>query len=74
VRRLVFDTLTKAQQRQLRTIGRRVVRAIDSDEPCLDEQPFRTALDRDRTSAGKGVRRRPDGVETPSPTPGDEQQ
>jgi DNA-binding MarR family transcriptional regulator len=31
VRRLVFDQLTKAQQRQLREIGRRVVHAIDPD-------------------------------------------
>jgi DNA-binding MarR family transcriptional regulator len=29
VRRLVFDQLTRAQQRQLREIGRRVVHAID---------------------------------------------
>src|SRR5215469_8380951 len=29
VRRLVFDPLTKAQVRQLRDIGRRIIRAID---------------------------------------------
>ncbi|MFC1442398.1 MarR family transcriptional regulator [Streptacidiphilus sp. N1-10] len=29
VRRLVFDPLTRAQQRQLREIGRRILRAID---------------------------------------------
>lgn len=29
VRRLVFDPLTKAQQRQLREIGRRILQAID---------------------------------------------
>ena len=31
VRRLVFDPLTKAQSRQLRDIGRRIMRAIDPD-------------------------------------------
>jgi len=38
VRRLVFDQLTKAQQRQLREIGRRVVRAIDPDDVCLHDR------------------------------------
>jgi DNA-binding MarR family transcriptional regulator len=38
VRRLVFDSLTKAQSRQLREIGRRIMRAIDSDDYCLDDQ------------------------------------
>ena len=33
VRRLVFDPLTKTQSRQLREIGRRIIRAIDPDEP-----------------------------------------
>lgn len=37
VRRLVFDPLTKAQSRQLREIGRRIMRAIDPDDRCLDE-------------------------------------
>jgi len=32
VRRLVFDPLTKTQPRQLREIGRRIIRAIDSDD------------------------------------------
>ena len=32
VRRLVFDPLTKPQSRQLREIGRRIIRAIDSDD------------------------------------------
>jgi DNA-binding MarR family transcriptional regulator len=32
VRRLVLDPLTKAQSRQLREIGRRILRAIDSDD------------------------------------------
>jgi DNA-binding MarR family transcriptional regulator len=32
VRRLVFDPLTKAQSRQLREIGRRIMHAIDPDE------------------------------------------
>src|SRR5215510_14327729 len=31
VRRLVFDPLTKAQQRQLRAIGERINRAVDPD-------------------------------------------
>jgi hypothetical protein len=39
VRRLVFDPLTKAQTRQLREIGRRIMRAIDQDDHCLDDQP-----------------------------------
>jgi DNA-binding MarR family transcriptional regulator len=34
VRRLVFDPLTKAQQRQLRVIGDRLNRAVDPDGPC----------------------------------------
>lgn len=39
VRSLVFDPLTKAQTRQLRDIGRRVMRAIDPDDPCLNDRP-----------------------------------
>jgi hypothetical protein len=35
VREYVFDPLTKAQQRQLREIGRRIVRAVDPDG-CVD--------------------------------------
>ncbi|WBB69980.1 MarR family transcriptional regulator [Micromonospora sp. WMMD812] len=34
VRHLVFDPLTKAQQRQLREIGNRVMRAVDPDGQC----------------------------------------
>jgi DNA-binding MarR family transcriptional regulator len=34
VRRLVFDPLTRAQQKQLRDIGRRVSRAIGDDDSC----------------------------------------
>ncbi|BCJ41394.1 MarR family transcriptional regulator [Actinoplanes ianthinogenes] len=34
VRGLVFDQLTKAQTRQLRDIGRRIMRAVDPDDPC----------------------------------------
>lgn len=34
VRRLVFDPLTKAQQRWLRAIGERIARAVDPDRPC----------------------------------------
>jgi DNA-binding MarR family transcriptional regulator len=40
VRRLVFDPLTKAQSRQLREIGRRVMRAIDPDDRCLDDDSW----------------------------------
>lgn len=42
VQRLVFDALTRAQQRQLHDIGRRIVRVIDPDDPCLGQPPFRT--------------------------------
>jgi DNA-binding MarR family transcriptional regulator len=35
VRRLVFDPLTKAQSRQLREIGQRIIRAIDPDDQPL---------------------------------------
>ncbi|MEV0719234.1 MarR family transcriptional regulator [Asanoa sp. NPDC050611] len=34
VRRLVFDSLTKAQQRQLRAIGDRVIHTVDPDGSC----------------------------------------
>ncbi|GAA1899494.1 MarR family winged helix-turn-helix transcriptional regulator [Asanoa iriomotensis] len=34
VRRLVFDSLTKAQQRQLQSIGDRVIHTIDPDGAC----------------------------------------
>ena len=44
VRRLVFDPLTKAQYRQLREIGRRITRAIDPDDHCLDDHPLSTAM------------------------------
>jgi DNA-binding MarR family transcriptional regulator len=41
VRRLVFDPLTKTQSRQLREIGRRVMRAIDPDNRRpYDDQPL----------------------------------
>jgi DNA-binding MarR family transcriptional regulator len=39
VRQLVFDPLTRAQQRQLRDIGRRIMRAIDPNDRCLTEGP-----------------------------------
>ena len=39
VRRLVFDPLTRAQSRQLREIGRRIMRAIDPGDRSLDSQP-----------------------------------
>ena len=38
VRRLVFDPLTKTQTRQLREIGRRIIRAIDPDNRRPDDQ------------------------------------
>lgn len=37
VRRLVFDPLTRAQQRHLREISRRILHAIDPDERCVDD-------------------------------------
>ena len=37
VRRLIFDPLTAAQVRQLGEISRRVTRAIDPDDDCLDD-------------------------------------
>ena len=40
VRRLVFDPLTRTQSRQLREIGRRIMTAIDADDPCLADRPF----------------------------------
>jgi DNA-binding MarR family transcriptional regulator len=44
VRRLVFDPLTKTQSRQLREIGRRIMRAIDSDDHRPDDQPLPAAI------------------------------
>jgi DNA-binding MarR family transcriptional regulator len=35
VRRLVFDSLTKAQQRQVRESARRIMRAVDPDDRCF---------------------------------------
>ncbi|MCU7722477.1 MarR family winged helix-turn-helix transcriptional regulator [Actinoplanes sp. KI2] len=35
VQRLIFDALTKAQQRQLGEIGRRILATIDPGDPCL---------------------------------------
>jgi DNA-binding MarR family transcriptional regulator len=35
VRRLVFDTLTKAQTRQLREMSKRIMNAIDPNDRCL---------------------------------------
>ena len=43
VRRLVFDPLTKAQARQLRAIGRRIMRVIDPDDPCLEDDGKETS-------------------------------
>jgi DNA-binding MarR family transcriptional regulator len=42
-RRLIFDPLTKAQTRQLREIGRRIIRAIDPNDPCLQDQALSAA-------------------------------
>jgi hypothetical protein len=39
VRRLIFDQLTRAQSRQLRDICRRIMRAIDPDDRCLESYP-----------------------------------
>ena len=40
VQRLIFDPLTQAQQRQLREIARRVVRVIDPNDLCLQDNPL----------------------------------
>ena len=45
VRRFVFDPLTSAQHRQLCDIGRRIMRAIDPDDPCLTDRPLGNALE-----------------------------
>jgi DNA-binding MarR family transcriptional regulator len=37
VRRLVFDPLTKTQTRQLRELSRRIIRAVDPDNPRPDD-------------------------------------
>jgi DNA-binding MarR family transcriptional regulator len=37
VRQYVFDPLTKAQQRQLGDITRRIMRAVDPDSPCEEK-------------------------------------
>jgi DNA-binding MarR family transcriptional regulator len=47
VRRLVFDPLTKAQSRQLREIGRRIIAAADSDDHSRDDQPLSAAVPTD---------------------------
>ena len=44
VRRLVFDPLTKTQSRQLREIGRRIIRAIDPGDHHGDDQPQPAAM------------------------------
>jgi DNA-binding MarR family transcriptional regulator len=44
VRRLVFDPLTKTQSRQLREIGRRIMRAMDPDDHRPDDQPLPAAM------------------------------
>jgi DNA-binding MarR family transcriptional regulator len=37
VRRLVFDPLTRAQLRQVRDIGRRIMTVIDPNDRCLEQ-------------------------------------
>lgn len=49
VRTLVFDQLTRGQVRQLRDIGRRVMRAVDPDDHCLEGWSAGPA---DRVAAG----------------------
>ncbi|MFI5892733.1 MarR family winged helix-turn-helix transcriptional regulator [Actinoplanes sp. NPDC051513] len=39
VRQFVFDPLTKPQQRNLKEIGRRIMRAIDPDDRCPRPTP-----------------------------------
>ena len=58
VRRFVFDPLTKAQQRQLREIGRRITRAVDPDDPCLGLSQA-AAENNATSSAGADPRRKP---------------
>ncbi|MFE2944591.1 MarR family winged helix-turn-helix transcriptional regulator [Streptomyces sp. NPDC059255] len=41
VRRLVFDPMTKAQPKQLREIGARVLGAVNPDGPPPGTHPFR---------------------------------
>jgi DNA-binding MarR family transcriptional regulator len=43
VRRLVIDPLTKTQARQLREIGRRIIRAIEPDNHRPGDQPLPAA-------------------------------
>jgi DNA-binding MarR family transcriptional regulator len=59
VRRLVFSPLTKSQARQLRDISRRIVRAIDPDDPCLTDQPPATVTQRDTRPPRVARRSRP---------------
>jgi hypothetical protein len=44
VRRLVFDPLTTTQSRQLREIGRRIIRAIDPDDHRPDDHRLPAAM------------------------------
>src|SRR5262249_1966728 len=50
VRSLVFDPLTKAQQRQLRDIGMRILRPIAPDDRCLSDTET-NAVDSSQTDA-----------------------
>jgi DNA-binding MarR family transcriptional regulator len=51
VRRIVFDPLTKAQQRQLQEISRRILRAIDPDNSSPDVRGLLPAADPATTPA-----------------------
>jgi DNA-binding MarR family transcriptional regulator len=50
VRRLFFDPLTKAQSRQLRAISRRIMRAIDPDDPCHSDHTVSAVISREITA------------------------
>ena len=45
VRQLVFDPLTRVQQRQIREIARRIMRSIDPNDRCLEARPMTTRED-----------------------------
>ncbi len=50
VQRLVFDPLTKAQAQQLGTIARRIVRAINPNDQCLDPGARRSRTGNESTT------------------------
>jgi DNA-binding MarR family transcriptional regulator len=59
VRCLVFDQLTKAQARQLRDISRRIVKAIDPDDPLLAIRARHLSTPAGPLSCKAGPRRAP---------------